>query len=84
MREDRLTAAVNVLHKESSAVEAARGCAVFPGNINFDHGDIVINGSLILLKMMDRPSVQFDGTNRRFSTGRQPAAGGITYFHAKA
>lgn len=43
----------------------------------------IISGSLILLKMVDDPSAQYDEERRVFSAARQPVVG-ITYFHAMA
>lgn len=53
------------------------------GRINFDHGDVVIFGSQILIKMTDSPSAQYDSGGRVFSRVSQPVVG-ITHFHAKA
>jgi formylglycine-generating enzyme required for sulfatase activity len=53
------------------------------GKINFDHGDVIVFGSQILLKMTDNPSAQYDSEGRVFSRVNQPVVG-ITYFHAAA
>lgn len=55
---------------------------IVPEGTNFDQGGILVLGSMILLKMLENPSAQYDEKKRVFSGAKQPAVG-ITYFHAK-
>jgi len=72
------------LQKSGESVEEVVGGPAFvPEGINFNQGDILILGSIILLKMVENPSAQYDEEKRVFSGENQPAVG-ITYFHAQA
>jgi formylglycine-generating enzyme required for sulfatase activity len=51
--------------------------------INFDAGQIVMQGGEVLVKLMDNPSVAFDAKGRVFSRGTQPVVG-VTYYHSQA
>jgi formylglycine-generating enzyme required for sulfatase activity len=68
---------------EKSAEEVVGGPAFVSGGIHFDQGTILVLGSMIVLKMVENPSAQFDEKKRIFSGANQPAVG-ISYFHAKA
>lgn len=48
--------------------------------IQFDQGGVMIEGSLVLLKMVDKPSAIYDEEGRSFSGLPQPVVG-VTYFH---
>ena len=71
--------------RNGATAEAAAAEVVFTPDdeINFDQGDVMIMGSMILVKMVDNPSVKYDKQKRIFSGADQPAVG-VTYFHAKA
>ena len=71
--------------RNGATAEAAAAEVVFTPDdeINFDQGDVMIMGSMILVKMVDNPSAKYDEQKRIFSGTDQPAVG-VTYFHAKA
>jgi len=49
--------------------------------VQFDQGEVVVLGSLVLLKMVDNPSAQYNQGERVYSGADWPAVG-VTYFHA--
>lgn len=51
--------------------------------INFDAGDVAIEGSQILVRLVDNPSAVYDARGRVFSAVDQPAVG-VTYYHSQA
>ncbi len=72
-----------IVRKGATAETAAAGPVFTPDGINFNQGDVMITGSMVLVKMVDNPSFQYDKKGRVFSGADQPAVG-VTYFHAKA
>ena len=64
-----------IVRKGATAEAAAAGPVYTPGGTNFDQGDVMIMGSMILVKMVDNPSAQYDESERLFSGANQPAVG---------
>ncbi|HEX5037941.1 MAG TPA: hypothetical protein VFX30_12350 [bacterium] len=62
--------------------EVVGGPTFVTENFNFDKGDILTLGSIILLKMAEDPSPPPNEYGRIFSGANKPAVG-VTYFHAK-
>ena len=73
----------NIVRRGATAEAAADGPVFSPDGINFDQGNVMIMGSMILVKMVDNPSAKYDEQGRVFSGADQPVVG-ITYFHAMA
>ena len=51
--------------------------------INFDQGETFVDGGLVLVKLMDRPSAVFDQSGRLFSAANHPVVG-VNYYQIQA